>query len=109
MLCILLKFQFLETAKCNTWNTISNKTSSRFLTEITEKVKNVFNRFIEQIQGETEAWSGRGLGWVLQRIIAAYQNVARFELFQGETYIPLPKKLKNKKAIINMQKRTMNA
>jgi len=64
---------------------------------------------MEQIQGETEARSERGLGWVLQRIIAAYVNVARFELFRGGTYIPLPKKMKNKKAIINMQKRTMNA
>ena len=57
------------------------------------------------MKGEIEAWSARGSGWVLERIMVAYVNVARYQPLRGGTYLELPQKLKNKKAIINVQNR----
>ena len=57
------------------------------------------------MKGEIEAWSARGSGWVLERIMVAYVNVARYQPLRGGTYLELPQKLKTKKAIINVQNR----
>jgi len=57
-------------------------------------INDFFNRFIE-----IEAWSQRGSGWVIEGILDAFVNVARYEPFRGGSYFPLPKKLQNKKAI----------
>ena len=54
------------------------------------------------MKGEIEAWSARGSGWVLERIMVAYVNVARYQPLRGGTYLHLPRKLKNKKAVINV-------
>ena len=66
-------------------------------------IKIEFDRFVERTKGEFEAWSERGSGWVIEGILEAYVNVARNEPFRGGTYFSLPEKLKNKKAIINIQ------
>ncbi|XP_078353490.1 uncharacterized protein LOC144638167 [Oculina patagonica] len=70
-----------------------------------QQIKQEFDRFIEIAKGEIEAWSERGSGWVLERIIAAYVNVARYQPLRGETFLPLPANLAKKKAIINVQNR----
>ena len=41
-------------------------------------IKIEFDRFVETMKGEIEAWSARGSGWVLERITVAYVNVARY-------------------------------
>jgi len=76
-----------------------------FNTNNEETVDNIFNRFIDQVKGEIEVWSQRGSGWVVEGILAAFVNLALYEPFRGGSYIPLPKKLQNKKAIINVQNR----
>lgn len=43
-----------------------------------------------------------------EEIETAYVNVARLELLVARTYIPLPKKLQDKKVIINGQDRRDN-
>ena len=65
-------------------------------------IKPVLNQFIDQVKGEIEAWSERGSGWIMDKILEAYINVARYQPMRGGSYMPLPKKLKNKKAIINV-------
>ena len=67
------------------------------------QIKIEFDRFVETMKGEIEAWSARGSGWVLERIMVAYVNVARYQPLWGGTYLDLPQKLKNKKVIINVQ------
>ena len=37
--------------------------------------------------------------------VEAFINVARYLPMRGECYMTLPKKLKNKKAVLNMQNR----
>ena len=44
-----------------------------------------------------------GSGWRLYTIIQLELHTAIYESLRGETWIPLPKELANKKAIINMQ------
>ena len=67
-------------------------------------IKPLLNQFIDQVKGEIEAWSERGSGWIMDKILEAYVNVARYQPMRGGSYMPLPKKLQNKKAI-NVQNR----
>ena len=68
-------------------------------------IKQEFDRFVERAKGEIEGWSAKGSGWVLERIMLAYVNVARYQPLRGGTYLDLPQKLKSKKAIINVKNR----
>ena len=70
-----------------------------------DRIKTEFDRFVERIKGEIESWSERGSGWVLERIMVAYVNVARYQPLRGGTYLPLPANLAKKKAIINVKNR----
>ena len=42
---------------------------------------------------------------MVEAALDAYVNVARYQPFRGGSYFPLPAKLKNKKAIINVKNR----
>jgi len=66
-----------------------------------------FNRFIDQVKGGIEVWSQRGSGWAIGGVLASLVNVARYETFRGGSYFPLPRKLQNKKAIINITSKTV--
>ena len=61
------------------------------------------NKFIDEVKGEIEAWSERGSGWIMDKILEAFINVAQYQPMRGGSYIPLPTKLKNKKAVLNIQ------
>ena len=65
----------------------------------------LLNQFIDQVKGDIEAWSQQGSGWVIDEILEAYINVAQYRPLRGGSYMDLPKKLKNKKAILNIQNR----
>ena len=65
----------------------------------------LLNQFIDEVKGEIEAWSQRGYGWVLDTILEAFINVAQYQPLRGGSYMTLPTKLKNKKAILNIQNR----
>ena len=68
-------------------------------------IKPLLNQFIDQVKGEIEAWSERGSGWIMDEILGAYINVARYQPIRGGSYMQLPAKLKNKKAVLNIQNR----
>jgi len=68
----------------------------------TNTLNNIFNHFVDEVRGEIEAWLERGSGWVVDEILEAIINVAQFQPLNGGSYMPLPEKLKNKKAIINI-------
>ena len=63
----------------------------------------LLNQFIDEVKGEIEAWSERGSGWIMDKILEAFINVAQYQPMRGGSYMPLPTKLKNKRAIINVQ------
>jgi len=70
-----------------------------------DTLNHVFNQFVDEVRGEIEAWSERGSGWVVDTILEAIINVAQYQPLKGGSYMLLPEKLKNKKAIINIQNR----
>ena len=70
-----------------------------------DTLNHLLNQFIDGVRGEIEAWSQRGSGWVLDEILEAFINVAQYRPLRGGSYMDLPKKLKNKKAILNIQNR----
>ena len=45
----------------------------------------------------------KGSGWILDEILHLDLNLAKYTPLKGSSYIPLPKKLKNKKPIINIK------
>ena len=70
-----------------------------------DTINHLLNQFIDEVKGEIEAWSERGSGWIMDKILEAFINVAKYQPMRGGSYMPLPKKLQNKKAIINVQNR----
>ena len=70
-----------------------------------DTLNNMLNRFVDEVRGEIEAWSQRGSGWVVDEILEALINVAQYHPLNGGSFMPLPEKLKNKKAILNIQDR----
>ena len=70
---------------------------------IADVLNHLINEFIDHVKGEIEGWSEKGSGWVVDEILEAFINVARYEPLRGGTYMELPPLLKNKKAIINVK------
>ena len=67
------------------------------------QIEEYFDNIFERINGKIEAWVADGSGWEVEKIELVYVNVARFQPLRGGTYLPIPKKLKSKKAIMNVQ------
>ena len=63
------QIQYMEHCFAQRDNEIFNRNNE-------ESINTAFNRFIDEIKGEIEAWSQRGSGWVLEGILAVYVNVA---------------------------------
>ena len=70
-----------------------------------DMLNHMMNQFVDEVRGEIEAWSQRGSGWVVDEILEAIINVAQYQPLNGGSFMPLPEKLKNKKAILNIQNR----
>ena len=45
------------------------------------------NQFIDEVKGEIEAWSERGSGWKMDKILEAFINVARYQPTRGGSYM----------------------
>ena len=69
-----------------------------------EFVRQAIKSFFEGIDEQINEWAEEGSGKVVERITCAYVNVARYETLRPASFIDLPQKLKNKKAIINVMK-----
>ncbi len=50
-----------------------------------------------------DTFQNSGSGWIFKSIISSEIHTVRCELISGSSYIPLPKELANKKAIINLK------
>ena len=67
------------------------------------EIEEYFDNTFEIINGKIEVWIADGSGWEVEKIELVYVNVARFQPLRGGTYLPIPTKLKNKKAVMNVQ------
>ena len=68
-----------------------------------EQIEEKYEEFMDRIRGEIENWSMQGSGWDIESIEMAYINVAKYVPLRGGSYLPLPAKLANKKAIVNVK------
>ena len=68
-------------------------------TDVSELYKTMSDKMLESLA----AYQQRGSNWVFDSIEELEMHTAKYEPLKGSSYIPLPKNLKNKKAIINME------
>ena len=68
-------------------------------TDVSDLYKTMSDKMLESLA----AYQQRGSNWVFDSIEELDMHTAKYEPLKGSSYIPLPKNLKNKKAIINMQ------
>ena len=62
-----------------------------------DTMNNVFSQFVELVRGEIVSWSERGSGWVIDEILEAFINVARYNPLRVEPTCLCQKNLKVKK------------
>jgi hypothetical protein len=63
----------------------------------------ILNAKMLDIGKRIQEFTKRGSGWVYERAISLQVNIGRYRALSGSTYVDLPKYLKDKKAIINVQ------
>ena len=103
---LLVKFYMIRDEKVEEMEHYFNRMRPVILNEHNMDIINtLLNQFIDEVKGEIEAWSERGSGWIMDKILEAFIKVAQYQPLRGGSYMPLPKKLQNKKAIINVQNR----
>ncbi|GFS54041.1 uncharacterized protein TNCV_3762381 [Trichonephila clavipes] len=66
---------------------------------IAEHLESAFKK----IQNSFEEFTQRGSGWTLDKILKLELNIAKYQPLCPSSYIPLPKKLADKKAILNIK------
>ena len=50
-----------------------------------------------------EKWTQRGSDWAVVQVHTLWLDIARYQPLRGGSYIPLPKKLQDKKAVVNVK------
>ena len=65
--------------------------------------RDLYDTMVERIIEKMATFQSMGSGWRLYRTIQLELHTVRFNPLRGETWIPLPKELANKKAIINVK------
>ena len=63
----------------------------------------IYVTMTERVLENMNTFQNSGSGWRLYNIINLELHTVRYTPLRGETWIPLPKELGNKKAIINMK------
>ena len=65
--------------------------------------KELYDTMVERMIEKMATFQSMGSGWRFHSIIKLELQTLRYNPLRGECYIPLPKELANKKAIINMK------
>ena len=103
---LLVRFYMTRDKKLQQMNHYFNRMQPVILNEHNMDILTpTLNQFIDEVKGEIEAWSERGSGWIMDEILEAFINVAQYQPMRGGSYMDLPTKLKNKKAVLNIQNR----
>ena len=103
---LFVKFYMIRDEKVEEMNHYFNRMQPVILNEHNIDILNpLLNQFIDEVKGQIEAWSERGSGGIMDKILEAFINVAQYWPLRGGSYMVLPTKLKNKRAILNIQNR----
>ena len=63
------------------------------------------NKAFPTILGRLEAFTNEGSGWVVERVEVLMLVIARYRPIRGGSYIPLPKEIQVKRAVVNVKNR----
>ena len=89
---LIRDFPFHSEIEINVEGTDENEIYTTMTDTILERIANLIN-----------GSSGGGSGWIFYKIIKLELHTASYRPLRGNTWIPLPKELADKKAIINMK------
>ena len=89
---VIREFAFHSNIEINLEGTDENELYDKMTERILEKIATLIN-------GE----DAEGTGWAFYKVNKLELHTAEFKPLRGETWIPLPKELANKNAIINVQ------
>ena len=67
------------------------------------EIKAAFEEAFPRLQETLEKLTQRGSGWVVVQVRTLWLDIARYQPLRGGSYIPLPKKLQDKKAVVNVK------
>ena len=74
---LLARFYTIRDEKVEEMNHYFNRMRPVILNEHNIDVLNpLSNQFIDEVKGQIEAWSERGSGWIMDKILEAFINVA---------------------------------
>ena len=63
----------------------------------------VFDRSIQTIEERIQNFNQRGSNWRFERVLSLDVHFTDFQPLRGSTFLPLPRKISTKKAVINMK------
>ena len=89
---LIKDFSFHSEIEINVEGTNENEIYTTMIDTILERIANLIN-----------GSSGGGSGWIFYKIINLELHTVSYKPLRGNTWIPLPKELADKKAIINMK------
>ena len=65
--------------------------------------REVYDRSVQTIEEKIQNFNQRGSNWRFERVLSLDIHFTDFIPLRGSTFIPLPKKIRDKKAVINMK------
>ena len=81
---LLVRFHMTRDEKVEQMYHYFNRMQPVILNENNIDILNpLLNQFIDEMKGEIEAWSERGSGWIMDKILEAFINVARYQPLRG--------------------------
>ena len=63
----------------------------------------IYNTFVQTIEERIQNFNQRGSNWRFQRVLSLDIHLTDFIPLRGSTFLPLPKKIATKKAVINIK------
>ena len=67
--------------------------------EIKEALDDALSHLLELL----EKWTQRGSGWVVDQVQTLWLDIARYQPLRVGSYIPLPRAVRSKKAVVNVE------
>ena len=70
---------------------------------VSDNVEEMYRTGVEKILESMSVYQKEGSGWTLKSVDGLELHISEFTPLSGSSYIPIPKEISNKKAVINME------
>ena len=71
----------------------------------TNDIEEMFDEGVEKIKSSFLEYQREGSGWQLETVLHIDLGLVTYKPLKGASYLPLPKRIRNKKAVLNIQNR----